>query len=437
MAAGGRIDGPSARGEFMRTDFAPRIAAPSSHFLPTATPAFLSAASESARLLGALFEMCCTVVPAAAAFAASFSSHLRPDGDAGSNCEPSYMVSSVTSPNRPEKMSICVTPGNVSFVNCGKSSIVISPYFCFSSAFSAFPRPPPCCRVLKMYRIGHEHDAIRSSLSFSVQCCAAAPSGTPASATPAAAIPAPAVLKKSRRSMNRYCPRERLVVNGKRPVDHCFCSALQSRGRSLVPVTVPLIVVAEVSVPEKRAVLGPPGSCTVTLSATSFDVMVLFLPQRFDWIDARGPARGQHGGGERRGDQGDHRDRIDTRVPWVQPEQEATSQVREPPCGACADDQSRGHEAAGVAQDAGDHARARRAERHADADLSRLPRDEIGDDTEDADRGDHETQEAEEAEHQHVQPALGGLHGHEVLQACDIPQRHPRQYLRDDASERR
>ena len=31
-------------------------------------------------------------------------------------------------------MSIRVTPGKLSFVHCGKSSIVISPYFCFISA---------------------------------------------------------------------------------------------------------------------------------------------------------------------------------------------------------------------------------------------------------------------------------------------------------------
>ena len=37
--------GPSADGEFMRTDFAPRITAPSSHFFPTSTPALLSASS--------------------------------------------------------------------------------------------------------------------------------------------------------------------------------------------------------------------------------------------------------------------------------------------------------------------------------------------------------------------------------------------------------
>jgi hypothetical protein len=55
-----------------------------------------------------------------------------------------------------------------------------------------------------MYRIGQEHDAIRSNRSFSVQVCAAAPSDAPTSPTPAAASPAPAVLKKSRLSMERY-----------------------------------------------------------------------------------------------------------------------------------------------------------------------------------------------------------------------------------------
>ena len=62
---------------------------------------------------------------------------------------------------------MCVTPGNVSFVNCGKSSIVISPYFCFISSRetppftgeragfggAAAPRPP-LERVLKIHRIG-------------------------------------------------------------------------------------------------------------------------------------------------------------------------------------------------------------------------------------------------------------------------------------------
>ena len=77
------------------------------------------------------------------------------------------MLSSVTSPNSPEKMSMCVTPGNVSFVHCGKSSIVISPYFFFSSCDAGLPWP----RDLKMERIGHVQEAMRSSLSFSDHCC--------------------------------------------------------------------------------------------------------------------------------------------------------------------------------------------------------------------------------------------------------------------------
>ena len=66
--ADGRMLGPNALGEFMRTDLAPMIAAPSSHFLPIARPAFRSALSESARFVGALFEMCWTRVPVAASF---------------------------------------------------------------------------------------------------------------------------------------------------------------------------------------------------------------------------------------------------------------------------------------------------------------------------------------------------------------------------------
>ena len=62
-----------------------------------------------------------------------------------------------------------VTPGNVSLVKVGKSSIVISPYFCFSAVVAGFaPRPPG--RVLKIDRIGYEHEAMRDSLSFSVHC---------------------------------------------------------------------------------------------------------------------------------------------------------------------------------------------------------------------------------------------------------------------------
>ena len=51
------------------------------------------------------------------------------------------MLSSVTSPKSPEKRSMWVTPGNVSLVNWGKSSIVISPYFSFIWALVMPPLP--------------------------------------------------------------------------------------------------------------------------------------------------------------------------------------------------------------------------------------------------------------------------------------------------------
>src|SRR5688500_5937371 len=127
----GLMLGPSAEVEFIRMDFTPSTAQPSSQRFATSTPAFLSASSGPARLVGALLEMCCTLVPVVTSFPANWSSHFRPEGLIGSKVRPAYIVSSVTSPNRPEKMSIRVTPGNVSLVNCGKSSIVISPYFSF------------------------------------------------------------------------------------------------------------------------------------------------------------------------------------------------------------------------------------------------------------------------------------------------------------------
>src|SRR5260221_1466139 len=101
-------------------------------------------------------------------------------------------------------MSMEVTPGDVAFVNCGKSSIVISPYFFFSSWDAGFP----CPRLLKMDRIGYEQDAMRSSLSFSggsAFASAFAPVGAPARQ---AVMPAPAVLRKSRLSklMSLYSP---------------------------------------------------------------------------------------------------------------------------------------------------------------------------------------------------------------------------------------
>ena len=79
-------------------------------------------------------------MPVAASFFANPSSHFRPDALDGSNRPPgTYMLSSVTSPKSDDRMSRCVTPGNVSFVNCGKSIIVISPYFSF---ICADVRPP-------------------------------------------------------------------------------------------------------------------------------------------------------------------------------------------------------------------------------------------------------------------------------------------------------
>ena len=160
--AGGRRGGPSAVTEFIRTDLAPRMTAPSSHFFPTSTPALRSASSSDDRFAGALLEMWWTLTPVEAVLAASFSSHLRPDGVDGSKVPgpPSgrrvYMLSSVTSPMSPEKMSMCVTPGKCSFVHCGKSSMVISPYFFFSSCVAGLPPPPPRppARLLKIERIG-------------------------------------------------------------------------------------------------------------------------------------------------------------------------------------------------------------------------------------------------------------------------------------------
>ena len=139
--AGGLMLGPSADVEFIRIDFTPRTAQPSSHFLAIATPSLRWASSGPARLVGALFEMCWHLTPVFTILDASASSHFFPDGVDGSNVRPANMLSSVTSPNSPEKRSMWVTPGNVSLVNCGKSSIVISPYFSFIWAFVMPPLP--------------------------------------------------------------------------------------------------------------------------------------------------------------------------------------------------------------------------------------------------------------------------------------------------------
>ncbi len=139
--AGGLMLGPSADVEFIRIDFTPSTAQPSSHFLAIATPSLRWASSGPARLVGALFEMCWHLTPVFTILDASASSHFFPDGVDGSNVRPANMLSSVTSPNSPEKRSMWVTPGNVSLVNCGKSSIVISPYFSFIWAFVMPPFP--------------------------------------------------------------------------------------------------------------------------------------------------------------------------------------------------------------------------------------------------------------------------------------------------------
>ena len=132
-------------------DFTPSTAHPFNQRLPISTPALRLASSSAdpyaARFDGALFEMCWTLVPVLTSTSASFSSHFCPDALSGSNppgrplAAGKYIVSSVTSPKSPENRSIRVTPGNVSLVNCGKSSIVISPYFAFiCSAFGRFAR---------------------------------------------------------------------------------------------------------------------------------------------------------------------------------------------------------------------------------------------------------------------------------------------------------
>ena len=62
----------------------------------------------------------------------------------------------------------------------------------------------------------------------------------------------------------------RAGIRNYRRLTHFFFSALHFLGLSLVPVTVPFMFVAETTLPEKCAV----DPFTVTLSVTSFDVMV-------------------------------------------------------------------------------------------------------------------------------------------------------------------
>ena len=133
----GRTLGPSACGEFMRTDLAPMIAAPSSHFLPTSTPAFRSGIVGRGRQVGRSIvgnvlrlPVFTGSPPAVDPLPSRRRRRIEGAGPAARACV--NMLSSVMSPISPEKISMWVTPGNVSLVHCGKSSMVISPTCSFS-----------------------------------------------------------------------------------------------------------------------------------------------------------------------------------------------------------------------------------------------------------------------------------------------------------------
>src|SRR3954467_7718460 len=84
----GRMLGPRACGEFMRIDFTPSTAQPSSHRLAISTPALRLASSSgepyAAGLVGALLELCCPLVPFFTRLWASLASHFLPDALSGS-----------------------------------------------------------------------------------------------------------------------------------------------------------------------------------------------------------------------------------------------------------------------------------------------------------------------------------------------------------------
>ena len=82
MATAGRDSGPPL---FTRMDFAPSIAAPSSHFFATSTPALRFSTSGSQMSRGALLETCWQVVPVAFILFAIFSSQRFPEALEGSN----------------------------------------------------------------------------------------------------------------------------------------------------------------------------------------------------------------------------------------------------------------------------------------------------------------------------------------------------------------
>src|SRR5581483_546637 len=90
-AAGGAMRGPPL---LTRIDFAPSIAAPSSHFLATATPSFLFSASISQMFRGALFEMWWHLVPVVTCLFAIRSSQRFPAVLDGSNSVISWVAPS-------------------------------------------------------------------------------------------------------------------------------------------------------------------------------------------------------------------------------------------------------------------------------------------------------------------------------------------------------
>ena len=137
---GGRMRGPPL---FTRIDFAPRILRAVEPLLGDGDAGLALLGVELADVARSVVGDVLALRAGGAILSAILSSQRLPDALEGSNscvtrvCVPTktgtltYMLSSATSPNRPEKRSMWVTPGKVSLVNCGKSSMVISPYFFF------------------------------------------------------------------------------------------------------------------------------------------------------------------------------------------------------------------------------------------------------------------------------------------------------------------
>ena len=130
-------------------------------------------------MAGALLEMWWTFTPVFTVFAASFSSHLRPDGVEGSNvpAPPSgrrvYMVSSVTSPIEPREDVHVRDAGEVLLrplreVQHGDLAVLF-----FSSCVAGLP----AARLLKIDRIGTSTTQYGSAVPFSVNCRIADSSG--------------------------------------------------------------------------------------------------------------------------------------------------------------------------------------------------------------------------------------------------------------------